>query len=374
MPTNHQFPRTIEIVREGIANKLHLGMQVYVSQAGNVIGDFAIGMNREDEVLTPETLCSWLSSGKPITAAAVFQFIENGKLSVNDRVSSIIPEFAARGKEEVTVAHLLTHTGGLRPVSSGWPHKSWDEIVAKTSNTPLRKDWTPGENAAYDPALSWFILGEILQRLEGKPIDQIVRQNILEPLDMVDCWMVVPKHLYLAYGDRIGVLHTIVDQEFRPTQGHEEVACRSASPGGSMRGPISQLGNFYEMMLQGGVSRSGRQILSPESISQMTSRQRVGMFDLTFQHKLDFGYGVIVNSNRYGAETVPYGFGRYASDDSFGHGGAQSSIGFADPEHQLVVAAVANGCPGEKLHNERFRELNSAIYEDLGLSDSNSEG
>ena len=97
------------------------------------------------------------------------------------------------------------------------------------------------------------------------------------------------------------------------------------------------------------------------------------MFDQTFQHKVDWGYGIIVNSNQYGAETVPYGFGRHASENTFGHGGAQSSVGFADPQHQLVVAAVANGCPGEELHNERFRELNSAIYEDLGLVNQQPE-
>ncbi len=372
---NRQFPRTIEIIREGIASKLHLGMQIYVSKSGEVLADFATGFNQGHEPLTPDTLCSWLSSGKPITAAAVFQFIESGKLSLGDRVSTVIPEFAARGKEEVTIADLLKHTGGLRPISSGWPHKKWDEILTKICQTPLRKDWGIEKSAAYDPALSWFVLGEILQRLDGrKKIDQIVRENILEPLQMVDCWMAIPKHLYLAYGDRIGVLHSVVDQEFRPTQGHEEKACRSASPGGSMRGPISQLGKFYEMLLRGGTDSSGRQILSQDSVSQMTSRQRTGLYDLTFQHKVDFGYGVILNSNRYGAETVPYGFGRYASEETFGHGGAQSSIAFADPEHQLVVAAVANGCPGEELHNQRFRELTSTIYEDLGLSNRHNEG
>ena len=135
-----------------------------------------------------------------------------------------------------------------------------------------------------------------------------------------------------------------------------------------MRGPIRDLRRFYEMLLREGKTESGGQILSEESVRKMTTRQRVDQFDHSFQHTVDFGLGVIINSNRYGAETVPYGFGRYASESSFGHGGAQSSIGFADPEHRLVVCAVANGCPGEERHNARFRELNSAIYEDLGLT------
>ena len=134
-----------------------------------------------------------------------------------------------------------------------------------------------------------------------------------------------------------------------------------------MRGPIRELGRFYEMLLRGGKTVDGRVILQPETIRAMTSRQREEKFDVTFQHMVDFGLGVIINSNRYGADTVPYGFGKYAGENSFGHGGAQSSIGFADPEYNLVVTAVANGLPGEEIHNQRFRELNSAIYEDLGL-------
>jgi CubicO group peptidase (beta-lactamase class C family) len=121
------------------------------------------------------------------------------------------------------------------------------------------------------------------------------------------------------------------------------------------------------MLLRGGMTVSGAQVLQPETVAQMTRRDREGAFDVTFQHVVDFGLGVIVNSRRYG-EHVPYGFGSNAAESSFGHGGSQSSIGFADPENGVVVAAVANGFPGEEAHNDRFRALNTAIYEDLGIA------
>ncbi len=367
-PPVSSFPKTCRLIQEGIDTGLHLGMQAYISHERNVLANFAVGENAEGSPLESDVLCAWLSSGKPVTATAVLQLIEQGKFRLEDRVSAIIPEFAVKGKEDVTIFHLLTHTGGLRPVVSGWPRKSWKEVIAKITRTSLRMDWEPGETAAYDPGLSWMILGEILRRIDGRPIDQIVRQDVLEPLGMADCWLAVPKHLHSAYGNRIGMLYNVVDQEFQPTRGHEAEYCQSPSPGGSMRGPASQLGLFYEMLLRGGITVDRRQILSVESVKAMTTRQREGKFDRTFQHQLDFGLGLMINSNQYGAETVPYGFGRYASPETFGHGGAQSSIAFADPQHQLVVVAIANGCPGEERHNQRFRELNSAIYEDLGLA------
>ena len=100
----------------------------------------------------------------------------------------------------------------------------------------------------------------------------------------------------------------------------------------------------------------------------MTARHRIGEFDQTLQHTVDFGLGVICNSNKYGVETVPYGFGQYCSSSAFGHGGAQCSMGFCDPERRLVVVWSANGFCGEGLHQRRNRMINNAICVDLGLT------
>ncbi len=90
----------------------------------------------------------------------------------------------------------------------------------------------------------------------------------------------------------------------------------------------------------------GARIMRPETVAAITSRQRVGMFDVTFRQTLDWGLGVILNSSHYGA-AIPYQFGPHASSATFGHGGSQSSTGFCDPERQLVVGLLFNGCPGE---------------------------
>jgi CubicO group peptidase (beta-lactamase class C family) len=298
------------------------------------------------------------------------RFVEAGRLRLDRPVADVIPEFAAKGKAQVTLRDILIHVAGLKPITSGWPHRSWAEIVAKICEAPLKSNRGAESRAGYDPARSWFILGEMLQRIDGRPIERLIREEILEPIGMRDSWMAVPPHLYRAYGNRIGITYTMKDGELIPTTGHQPEVCSVPSPGGSMRGPARELGLCYELLLRDGRTSSGKKILNPQTVAEMTRRHREGLYDMTFQHRIDYGLGLIINSNRYGAETVPYGFGRHASETAFGHGGAQSSIGFADPEHELVVVAVANSCPGEELHNEQFRELNTAIYEDLGLAKS----
>ena len=106
-----------------------------------------------------------------------------------------------------------------------------------------------------------------------------------------------------------------------------------------------------------------------EIVAEMTTRQRVDRFDESFQHRVDWGLGVICNSQRYG-ETVPYGFGEHASDRAFGHGGAQCAMALADPEHDLVIAWCLNGLCGEPRHNLRNRQINTAIYRDLRIGSS----
>ncbi len=127
-------------------------------------------------------------------------------------------------------------------------------------------------------------------------------------------------------------------------------------------------------MLLGRGSWRGRRVLLPQTVEAFTAPHRIGMLDVTFKHVLDWGLGFIVNSNQYGAETVPYGYGHHASPRTFGHSGYRSSTGFADPERGLAVALVLNGTPSNERHEARIRSLLDALYEDLGLAAGSSTG
>lgn len=361
-----QLPKTLAALQSGIARGLHLGVQLFVSRDLLPLVDLAIGENQPGEALASGHILPWLSAGKPITALAVMQLVEEGLLDLDRPVGELIPEFGQQGKASVTTRHLLTHTAGIEAVALGWPSTSWGEIIARICAAPLKAGATAGDAHAYDPQRSWFLLGEIVQRLRGRPIAEILRSDIFEPLGMCDTWLAIPDARFEEYEPRLGRIYVANSGELKMNHSHLRQAATAPAPGSSCRGPIRELARFYEMLLCEG-TWEGRSLLSPATVRQMTARHRQGKFDQTFQHTVDLGLGLMINSNQYGANTVPYGFGRLASPASFGHGGSQSCIGFADPEHRLAVAAVANGYPGEVPHNRRFRELLTAVYEDLGL-------
>lgn len=197
MPTlEERLPLTSQRIGEGIESQLHTGMQIYVSLQGEVIADAGIGEARPGVPMTETTLNLWLSAGKPLTAMAIARLWEQGKLSIDDPVTRFIPEFGTLGKEPITLLHLLNHTAGFRPVETGWPDIEWEEIIQRICNSPLEANWQIGKTAGYHVTSSWFILGEILQRILNQPYSELIRELILEPLGMTESWIGMPREVY----------------------------------------------------------------------------------------------------------------------------------------------------------------------------------
>jgi CubicO group peptidase (beta-lactamase class C family) len=365
-----RLPRTREVIAAGIREGLHLGAQIYISRRGEVVADAALGENRPGQPLSRDHLMLWLSSTKPVTAVAIAQLWERGLLELDDPVALHIPEFAANGKEGITLRHLLTHTGGIRMLDVGWPRLPWEEIVARICAMKPEPRWVPGRKAGYHQASSWFILGEVVQRLAGRPFPAYIREEVFEPLGMTESWIGMPPERYRSYkeSDRIGAMWNTEGPEPQDHGWDTEERCVNPNPGGNGYGPVRALGRFYEMLLARG-AWNGRRILSPQAVEAFTAVHRVGMMDATFKHVLDWGLGFIINSVRYGAETVPYGYGHHASPRTFGHSGYRSSVAFGDPERGLAVALVFNGTPDNDAHERRVRVVLDGIYEDLGLAD-----
>lgn len=360
------FSATVAFLHAGIDKGWHTGGALAVFHRGELVLDYPFGEARAGLPMKADTLLQWFSSGKPITSVAIAQLFERGSLDLDAPVARWIPEFAARGKESITPRQLLTHTAGLRLADKLPADLGWEEMIRRICETPIEPEWALGEKAGYSTQAAWFILGELVRRISGRSLDLYAREEILQPAGMHDSWLRMSPEQYRQYRDRLGLLHEKVDGQWRPMALQDAAGMSMMRPGSSARGPARELARFYQILIRGGETGASR-IARPGTIELFTRRHRTGLYDHTFFHTLDFGLGFIIDSNRHGPETVPYGYGRHSSPETFGHSGAQSSCGFADPAHQLAVAWVMNGLPGERPHQERARGINTAIYEDLGL-------
>lgn len=364
------LPRAIAALQSGMDAGLHIGAQLYVSLQGQTVADLGVGESRPGIQMSRDSLMIWFSCTKAVTAVALAQMWERGKLDLDDPACRYVPEFGANGKHVITIRHLLTHTGGFRFADGFGTRRgpfsvSWEENIARICEAEIETGWIPGGRAGYHPTSSMFIVGEIVRRVDGRTFDRYVREEIFEPLGMTDSWIGMPPTAYRAYGARIGIMHNTERDAPRPLpETDSEAVCTRCVPGANGRGPMRELGHFYEMLLFRG-ERRGVRLLRPPTVEAITARHRVGMMDETLRVVVDWGLGFAIDAALYG---------RHASPRTFGHGGAQSSVAFADPERGVVVALVTNGMPGRDRHYPRFEAISSAIYEDLGLAEPGSEG
>jgi CubicO group peptidase (beta-lactamase class C family) len=333
-----------------------------VSVNSRTVTDIAIGESRPGVPLTNDSLVFWMSAGKPITAVAIAQIWERGKLSLDDPVARHIPEFAQHGKNRITIRHCLTHMAGFRGPMNNFTGGSWDEIIARICAMRPEPSWPPGEKAGYHVATSWFILGEIVQRAGGQNYSEYLRNEIFEPLGMPDAWIGMPSEQYQSYGNRLAMIPATENGKTN----YEIPANASDStliprPGANLRCPANQFIQFYEMLLN-----SRANILSPQTVEAITAPQRVYMHDHTFNANIDWSLGFLINSVPY-SPTTPYLYGPHASRRTFGHSGNQCSVAFADPVHGLAVCLAFNGMPGESAHQNRVRELLTSLYREMGL-------
>nr|WP_241999111.1 MULTISPECIES: serine hydrolase domain-containing protein [Kribbella] len=301
--------------------------------------DVALGEAQPGVPMTRETIVEWASATKPITCAALAVLWERGALDIEDPVHHHLPEFAAAGKEQVTVKHLLTHTAGL--TTSITKQAPAAELVADICASPLRPDWVPGQRCGYNSIAMW-IVAELVTRLDGRPFDQFVREEIFEVAGLDDCWLAMPPETYERNTARIARIPGIARSgtAYWVTWGR---------PTGGIHGPISQLGRFYESL---------GCILSPDRLREMTSHHLTGVYDEVLGARLDRGLGFVLGS------ADPQN-GDRASSGTYGHGGQTWSTAFADPARGLVAAVYWNGATTPAIHADRLLRLLNALYADL---------
>lgn len=361
------FSRVQAEIERGIQQGLHFGAQVAVSvkDENRLVKSF--GMNEPFQPLENKMLMLWLSACKPIAAVAVGLLLERGQFELDRPVAEWIPEFGARKKDRITPRHLLTHTAGIRGATLGWTPRPWADTIGMICYSKPEPHWEPGEQAGYHVDSAWYLLGELIRLIDGRPYDQFVREEVLLPMGMDSSWVGVPEAEFETWEDRFAIMYDTsggFPEEQEDLTRRESVTC--CRPGGNGRGPATDFLKFYQHMKRMVEGENG--LLRPETARMLVAPHRVGMLDKTFRQTIDWGLGFMRQSDHYAPGEVPYQFGSFASRNAFGHCGNQSTAAFCDPDHDLCAVVLFNGMPGEEKHQARMRATLDALYADLELT------
>jgi uncharacterized protein YbbC (DUF1343 family) len=337
-------------VAESIQRKDLPGAVVLAARRGGVVWRKAYGARAlvpGREVMTVDTVFDVASLTKIVaTATSAMILIERGKLRLADPVSRYIPELKGEGRERITVEHLLTHRSGYAPdFDLGERWEGHEEMLKRLYVEPLRN--APGARFVYSD-IGMIVLGEIVHRVSGEPLDAFARRNIFEPLGMKDTGFrgVAPGKADDVSARRIAPTESVRGMKsylggagdagasaetMLRGQVHDPTANRMGGVAGhaGLFSTADDLAVFCQMILNGG-EYGGARILSPLGVAEMTRPRQVT--EDGGARGLGWDVHTTFSTNR--GDLFPQG--------SFGHTGFTGTSLWLDPASETFVVFLSN--------------------------------
>ena len=341
---------------------VHPAMQVCVRRHGEVILDRAIGHARgngpgegedaERVLASTDTPFCVYSTSKAITAFVIHKLVERGLVAYDDPVAEYIPGYERNGKDKVTIGHVLSHRAGVPNLpreALSLDYISDREYLCGTliDATPSSQ---PGKTLAYHAVSGGFILGEIVWRVTGRDIREVLHEEFLDPLGFR--WMsygvaeedveevalnyitgpptAPPLSTLLSRALGVG-LDDLVDTTNDPRY------LTGIVPAANTVTNANELSRFFEIMRCGG-ELDGVRVIETDTIRGALEEQSHHELDFSLGFPTRFSLGLMLGAqllSLYGRDT----------QHAFGHLGFTNMLGWADPERAISVAVLNNGKP-----------------------------
>lgn len=362
-----------------------LAGQVYVlMRHGEVVAHEANGMQDiEDGVpMSTDTLFRIASQTKAITSLGIMMLQERGLLDINAPLSRYLPEWKEMqvavanssggytletARREITLRHLLTHTGGMsygngvaasawaRASIQGWYFADREEpvrdTIARMASLPL--DAHPGEQWIY--GYNTDILGAVIEQVSGQDLASFFATEIFAPLGMSDTHFYLPANkrgrLATVYRPADGGVEAIPETNGMQSQGlYDEGPRQSFSGGAGLLSTASDYAKFLQMTLNGG-ELNGTRLVSRKTVELMTTDH---LGDIAFQPGQGFGLGFSIATD-LGLR------GTLGSEGEYAWGGAYHSVYWVDPVEDLLVVYLTQIIPATNLDDHTT--LRNGVYQ-----------
>jgi len=348
-----------------VAEGRQRGAQVAVYVDGKLAVDAWAGVAdvRTGTPVDGDTLFPVFSTTKGIVATVIHILAERGQIDYEKPIAFYWPEFAANGKETITVRHALTHGSGLPYMPAGIDHAQlcdWETMCRLVAQ--LKPVYSPGEKLIYHAVTFGWILGEVARRVDGRAFQPFIEDEICRPLGITTMFAGIPAELEA----RVAFLEGIFEPQPAPpvplappdpaerdisprmdplyewmNRSDARRACLPASNGIMNARAVAR---HYAALLPGGVDGVG---LIPEKRLRVAMRQEFPTSGYEEGVTMRVGLG--------------YRLGEGGSATGFGHSGYGGSIGYGDPRYRLAVGVTRNLFSKEDLTGRVVQEIRSAL-------------
>jgi len=350
-----------EAFAHNIDNREDIGAGVSVFHKGKCVVDIAGGyFDREaTKPYTLDTLQLVFSTTKGVVATAVAICVERGLLSYEEPVSLFWPEFAAHGKEHVTVAQLLSHQAGLYTVEGELSFEElldWNTMVARLADTPPL--FPVGSTHGYHAITFGWLAGELVRRVDGRNIGRFIAEEIANPLGG-EIYVGLPeRHEPRVSPINVGWPRTATDAPSTPAV-PAQLPNKYLASALTVNGALNVKGGFNRQDLHAaevpganGIANARSlaamysatftetetpngavRLLNEDTRKKMTVQQtKDGEVDLCLQTQRTFAMGFVTPSEKLA----------FDAPGSYGHAGAGGSVSFADPGREMSFSYIMN--------------------------------
>jgi CubicO group peptidase (beta-lactamase class C family) len=367
------------------------GAVALVLRDGKPAYERAVGWSDKEagRKVTPDALFRIASQTKAITSAAILMLMEEGRLGLNSPASEFIPGFdktmvAAQGesggttvpaRRRITVFDLLTHTAGISygtdphvaslyeakglgsAAGYGWYTADKDEPICATMERLASLPFVAQPGEAWVYGYNTDILGCIVEKASGMPLDIFIERRITGPLGMKDTrFFLAPAQrdrLVTVYGSGSDGRVVRAPDGARGQGHYVDGPRRSFAGGAGLVSTARDYARFLEMIRRGG-ELDGVRLLSPRTVALMTSNQ-IG----TLRSSRGLGFGLAFETvDRYGAKGL-------ASVGSFGWSGAYGTTYHVDPDARLTMVLMIQFLPTTTDTTDLRERFANLVYQSL---------
>jgi len=340
-----------QAIDELVESGAERGVQVAVYRRGELVVDAVAGVADPStgRPVTSSTPFYNYSIGKGATSAVAHVLAERGAFGYDTRVADLWPEFAAHGKEAVTVRHVLTHSAGvpgLPPDTTPEDLCDWDRMCATIADAELW--WEPGTKVGYHAYTFGYLVGEIVRRATGTPISRVLRDEVARPLGVADelyFGMPPAEHGRLArLEDAAGNAEVIAAMP-------KDLPMFKAGPPALF--PTAELGNRTDLLvadIPAGGKTSARamarvyagllgdlpdiRLISADRLRAVTAVAASGV-DQIYGEPSSWGLGYAIGLPETAVEDTASAFGMAGAGGSFAYGDTATGVAFALTKNRL---------------------------------------
>jgi CubicO group peptidase (beta-lactamase class C family) len=329
--------------------------QLCVISRGEVVLDRSFGCS-------PDALFFLFSASKPLVALLVHQLAERGAIGLDDPVARYWPEFGQRGKDAITIRQVLRHRSGLpvarSAVRDALAMTDWAASVrALERATPA---YPPGTAPAYHYLSYGFLLGEVVQRVTGRPVRDVLKDRLLAPLRLRDSFLGLTPPLW---------------ERRLPVRGHggtelltglminRRAVRQAVIPAASVSSTARDLARLYAALARGG-ELDGVRVLSAAALQSALRPSSDGETDRYLRLPVRWSEGFQLGGSRGGRARMGgrhSPLGQQSSPRAFGHNGSYVCIGWADPDRDLAVGYVTSRLVSRADGARHMAEVSDAI-------------